>query len=244
MPPVEELIIVDGCSDDGTVQVVREHRPEARIILQPPAGKGTAMRAGFELATAPYVVAMDADGSMDPRELPAYAALFELGYDVVKGSRSAVGGDSTDLTVLRRFGNRGLVGLHNALFRTRLSDLCYGFIGFRRDKLEVLGLYADGFEIEAQIIAHARLAELSMAEVPSRESERIHGESNLRTFQDGRRVLRAMLRTRFQPGRELWRHRASDLPAHLAAVDDLTTATDEARVVPTQRQVPGPHMQP
>ena len=36
------------------------------------------MRAGFEVATAPYVVAMDADGSMDPRELPAYAALFEL----------------------------------------------------------------------------------------------------------------------------------------------------------------------
>ena len=136
MPPVEELIIVDGCSDDGTVQAVREHRPEAQIILQPPAGKGSAMRAGFEIATAPYVVAMDADGSMDPRELPAYAALFELGYDVVKGSRSAVGGDSTDLTLLRRAGNRGLVGRYNTLFRTHLSDLCYGFIGFRRDRLD------------------------------------------------------------------------------------------------------------
>jgi hypothetical protein len=83
-----------------------------------------------------------------------------------------------------------------------------------------------------------------MAEVPSRESERIHGESNLRTFKDGRRVLRAMLRTRFQPGRELWRHRARDLPAHRAAVDDVSAATDEARVVPAQRQVPGPHVQP
>ena len=103
------------------------------MILQKPEGKGTAMRAGFEIATAPYVVAMDADGSMDPRELPAYVALFELGYDMVKGSRSAVGGDSTDLTLLRRAGNRGLVGLYNTMFRTRLSDLCYGFIGFRRD---------------------------------------------------------------------------------------------------------------
>src|SRR4029078_4272111 len=136
--------------------------------------------------------------AMARRELRACAALFELGYDVVKGSRAAVGGDSTDLTLLRRAGNRGLVVLYNTMFRTRLSDLCYGFIGFRRDKLEVLGLYADGFEIEAQIIAHAQLAELSMAEVPSRESERIHGESNLRTFKDGRRVLRAMMRTRFQ----------------------------------------------
>src|SRR5690242_806845 len=43
MPAVEELIIVDGCSDDGTVQAVRRHRPDARIILQKPEGKGTAM---------------------------------------------------------------------------------------------------------------------------------------------------------------------------------------------------------
>ncbi len=246
MPAVEELIIVDGCSDDGTVQAVRQHRPDARIILQKPAGKGTAMRAGFEIATAPYVVAMDADGSMDPRELPAYVAMFELGYDMVKGSRSAVGGDSTDLTLLRWAGNRGLVGLYNAMFRARLSDLCYGFIGFRRDKLDLLALYADGFEIEAQLIAHAQLAGLSMAEVPSRESDRIHGESNLRTFKDGHRVLRAMLRTRFQPGRELWRHRASDLPTHRAAVDDVATVslTDETRALPSQRQAPGPHAKP
>jgi hypothetical protein len=59
-------------------------------------------------------------------------------------------------------------------------------------------------------------------------------------------VLRAMMRTRFQPGRELWRHRASDLPQHRAPVDGVTTASDteEARVVPTQRQVPGTHAQP
>jgi len=55
-----------------------------------------------------------------------------------------------------------------------------------------------------------------------------------------------MMRTRFQPGRELWRHRASDLPQHRAPVDGVTTASDteEARVVPTQRQVPGTHAQP
>lgn len=206
MPDVQEVVIVDGCSADGTVEVVRRHRSDARVILQKASGKGNAMRAGFEVATADYIVAMDADGSMDAAEIAGFAALFDLGYDVVKGSRGACGGGSTDLTPLRRAGNWGLTSLYNVMFGSRLSDLCYGFIGFRRDKLSVLSLYADGFEIEAQIIAHAQLAGLRMAELPSMEADRIHGESNLRTLRDGNRVLKAIIRSRLQPGRELWRH--------------------------------------
>ena len=54
-------------------------------------------------------------------------------------------------------------------------------------------------------------------------------------------MLRAMLRTRFQPGRELWRHRASDLPTHRAAGDDVTTVsvTDEHEWFPASDRCPG-----
>lgn len=207
LPPVAELIIVDSESTDGTVETVLATHPDAVIIRQGKEGKGTAMRAGFAAATRDHILAMDADGSMDPREIPAFMALFELGFDVVKGSRAACGGGSTDLTPLRAFGNWGFVTAYNTLFGANMSDLCYGFIGFRRDKLDALALYADGFEIEMQILCHAQLAELRIAEVPSMEFERIHGESNLSTWGDGRRVLKSMLRSRFQPGREYWRYR-------------------------------------
>ncbi|MEP6816401.1 MAG: glycosyltransferase family 2 protein [Marmoricola sp.] len=263
MPDVEELVIVDAYSEDGTVDIVLRHRPDATIVLQRPAGKGTAMRAGFEVATAEYIVSMDGDGSMHPGEIAGYVALFEQGYDVVKGSRGAVGGGSTDLTPLRRAGNRGLVGLYNTMFGTRLSDLCYGFIGFRRDRLATLGLYADGFEIEVQIIAHAQLAGLSLAELPSREADRLNGESHLNTFKDGRRVLKAMVRSRMSPGREWWRHVGVEAPGYEVLgpsgadhVDEAgheepagTPAPDPGRaashnaahtpVVPTQRRPPG-----
>lgn len=210
MPPVQELIVVDGQSVDDTIEVVLAHVPDAVILVQERRGKGAAMRAGFEAATAPYVVAIDGDGSMSPLELGSFVALFERGYDMVKGSRAACGGGSSDLTALRRAGNFGLLKLHNAMFGAQLTDLCYGYIGFRRDRLDALGLYADGFEIEAQLISHAALAGLTIAEVPSFESDRLTGESNLRTFPDGRRVLKQLLRSRLQPGRELWRSQAAD----------------------------------
>ena len=205
MPEDVEVVIVDGKSTDGTVETVLRHRKDAVVVDQEPAGKGAAMRAGFEASSGDVLIAMDADGSMHPQEIQGFVALFQQGFDVVKGSRAALGGGSDDLTRLRRAGNRGLVALYNRLFSVRMSDLCYGYIGFRRSALDSLGLYADGFEIESQIISHAHLAGLRVAELPSWETDRLTGESNLRTFRDGHRVLRQILRSRLTPGREHWR---------------------------------------
>ncbi|MEO9220207.1 MAG: glycosyltransferase family 2 protein [Mycobacteriaceae bacterium] len=246
MPDVEQLVIVDANSDDGTVDVVLQHRPNAVVVQQKPGGKGTAMRAGFEVATAEYIVSMDGNGSMDPGEVPSYVALLQQGYDVVKGSRGAVGGSSTDPTSLRRVGNWGLTSLYNAVFGSRLSDLCYGFIGFRRDRLAALGLYAKGREIEVQILAHAELAGLSVAQIPSREVDRLDNESHPSAFRDGRRVLRSILRARVQPGREWWRHVGSGVPEY--DVLEARRARDEpagsAGSEPVRESEPAPEAMP
>ena len=47
IPTVDELIIVDGGSTDGTVEVVERLRPEATVIVATRPGKGNALRAGF-----------------------------------------------------------------------------------------------------------------------------------------------------------------------------------------------------
>ncbi|RLV49356.1 glycosyltransferase family 2 protein [Nocardioides mangrovicus] len=230
LPPVEQLIIVDANSDDGTLDVVRRYRPDATVLLQAPSGKGNATRAGLEVATAENIICMDADGSMDPREIPAFLALLSNGYDMVKGSRGAVGGGSTDFTPLRRAGNRGLVGIYNLMFGTNLSDITFGYIGFRREVLPRLGLYAEGFEIEVQMVAHAQLAGLRFAELPSRETDRLTGDSHLRTFKDGHRVLRTIVRSRVAPGREWWRHVGSEpLRYDVAPKGSGNTLSEKAR---------------
>jgi glycosyltransferase involved in cell wall biosynthesis len=189
----DEVIIVDGMSSDGTPDLVRRLRPDAQILERPPRGKGDALRAGFEAATRDVIVMMDADGSMDPREVDGFVALIELGYDLVKGSRVMCGGGSHDLTMIRSLGNKVLCWLGNRLFRTSWTDLCYGYIAIRRSCVPQLALTGIGFEIETEILARAALANLRMAELPSIEMPRLYGDSHLHVRRDGIRVLRTMI---------------------------------------------------
>lgn len=194
---VDEIVIVDGQSTDGTVEVALAVRPDARIIIEPPTGKGTAMRTGMAAASGEMIIMLDADGSMDPAEFDSFLALLCRGYDFVKGTRYGCGGGSDDLTGLRRLGNSCLTGLANRLYGQNWSDLCYGYVAMRRDAVHRLALESTGFEIETEMCVNAVRAGLRIAEVASHETERRHGESNLNTWRDGWRVLKTMVRLRF-----------------------------------------------
>jgi glycosyltransferase involved in cell wall biosynthesis len=195
---VDEIVIVDGQSTDGTVEVVLAIRPDAKIIIEPPTGKGSAMRTGMAAATSDVIIMLDADGSMDPAEFDTFLALLCRGYDFVKGTRYGCGGGSDDLTGLRSAGNKLLTTIANRLYGQHWSDLCYGYVAMRRAAVERLQLESTGFEIETEMCVNAVRAGLRMAEAPSHETERRYGESNLNTFRDGWRVLKTMVRLRFR----------------------------------------------
>lgn len=193
---VDEVILVDGDSADATVSMARHCLPTVRHVEQNGPGKGNALRTGFQEATGEYVVMLDADGSMSPAEIPHYLHFLDNGYDFVKGSRFVAGGGSLDITHFRRMGNHVLLAAANRLYHASLTDLCYGFCAFRRSFLELLDLHAVGFEIEAEMIAHALRCGLRIAEVPSLELPRRSGRSNLHAISDGSRVLRILLSER------------------------------------------------
>lgn len=193
---VGELILVDGGSTDGTTAVARRLWPDVRIVSDNGMGKGDALRVGFAAATSQFVVMMDADGSMHPREISRFVDALASGCDVAKGSRLLPDGGSVDLSAVRNAGNAALCRLVNRLYGVQFTDLCYGFFAFRRECLAQLGLRANGFEIETEMVVCAVKAGLNVTEVPSFELERRHGESNLFAPRDGARVLRTALRRR------------------------------------------------
>jgi len=204
---VYEVIVVDGHSVDDTIAVARQLRPDVRVVEQTRRGKGNALACGFEAATGDVIAMVDADGSTDPSEIPNFVDALLRGADFAKGTRFAPGGGSSDITQLRRLGNRMLGAAVNFCHGTHYSDLCYGFNVFWKKHVPVLDLdvtsppsskgdgrlWGDGFEIETLI--HMRVADegLRVAEVPSFEHPRIHGVSNLDAFSDGLRVLTIIL---------------------------------------------------
>jgi glycosyltransferase involved in cell wall biosynthesis len=193
---VDEVLLVDGQSSDATLLMASRCMPRIRVVAQEGPGKGSALRTGFKHATGETIVMMDADGSMSPREIPRFLHFLDDGYDYVKGSRFVAGGGSLDITPLRRLGNLALLLSVKALYQTTITDLCYGFCAFRRCFLDHLDLRSEGFEIETEMTLHALRAGLRIAEVPSLELPRRSGQSNLRTFRDGARVLRTVLSER------------------------------------------------
>lgn len=194
---VTEIVLVDGHSEDDTVEVAQRLHPAVNIVHQPGRGKGDALQAGFAAAKGEIIVMMDADGSTDGTEIPRFVAALTTGADFAKGSRFASGGGSDDITFSRHLGNRILSGLVNLFFGTRYTDLCYGYNAFWAKHLARLNLDCDGFEIETVMNVRAAKAGLSIQEIPSHEHLRIHGMSNLKVVRDGLRIAKFIARERF-----------------------------------------------
>ena len=197
---VDEILLVDGHSTDRTVEVAKSLCPEIRVVSSPGHGKGSALRHGIHQAKGDIVVTLDADGSMDPEEIPDFVYPLCDGYEFSKGSRFIKSGTSAgteDMETHRVFGNRVFVSLTNLLYGTKYTDLAYGYNAFKKNSLETVGLEGDGFEIETEMMIKARKARLKTIEIPSFESRRLYGETNLRSFRDGCRILGVIFKERF-----------------------------------------------
>ena len=133
-----ELIVVDGGSHDGTMEVARTLRPDAIVMQQPGRGKADALFAGFAVATGDVIVTLDADGSQKACEIGSFVDALWAGADFAKGSRIVAGGGSADLTRLRRLGNFVLGKVANTVHGTAYTDLTYGFNAFWRHCLPVV----------------------------------------------------------------------------------------------------------
>ena len=134
-------------------------------MLQARRGKGNALAAGFARVTGDIVVMFDADGSADPAEIVRFVEALKAGADFAKGSRYTAGGGSADITPVRSSATGSSTRIFNIGFRTRYSDLCYGYNAFWADLIPLLDLpdhtapapangkmlWGDGFEIETVI---------------------------------------------------------------------------------------------
>ncbi len=206
LPDVDEVIVVDGGSDDDTVAVAREVRPDAIVVQQTRTGKGNALACGFEACTGDIVITLNGDGTTDPGEIPRYVDALLAGAEVAHGSRYRDGGGNLDERRLDRLGARTLNRIVNALFGTRFTDLGYGYNAYWRTLVPVLDLpapklpgrraatvWGDGPEIEPLINIRMAAQGLRVVEVASVGYPRIHGTRQRRPAHECALALRTTL---------------------------------------------------
>jgi dolichol-phosphate mannosyltransferase len=180
-PYADQVLVVDGHSTDRTRPIAIERG--AQVIQDNGRGKGEALRLAIEAATTGIIVFIDADGSHDPRDIPAMVAPIKAGNaDMVIGSRGKGGSDELHGTFeqfIRYVGSQLIMLAINYRWNVRLTDSQNGFRAIRRDVARQLGLTANLTTIEQEMLMKALKQGYRVAEIPSHEYERRWGTSKV-----------------------------------------------------------------
>jgi glycosyltransferase involved in cell wall biosynthesis len=193
--PVQQLVIVDDASTDGSWEKLRSAADaDARIVLvrQPHnQGKGAALRAGFAKITSPIVIVQDADLEYDPTEyhrliLPILASKA----DVVFGSRLA-GGDKAHrvLYYWHSVGNKVLTTFSNMATDLNLTDMECGYKAFRSEIIQKITLQENHFGFEPEITAKVARLKVRIYEVSVSYHGRTYAEGKKIGWRDGFRAI-------------------------------------------------------
>ena len=183
IPVNKEVIIVDDCSTDSTrdiLEIVAKHPCVQVILKQQNAGKGAALRTGFESATGDVVVIQDADLEYDPRDIPKLLVpIIQEEADVVYGSRF-IGDEQQDESWVHRFGNGVLTKASNLTTGLKLTDMETCYKAFKRELLQSVDVEQNRFGFEPEITAKLARRKARFSEVPVRY--------NARSYEEGKKI--------------------------------------------------------
>jgi glycosyltransferase involved in cell wall biosynthesis len=201
VPFEKEIIIVDDCSTDGTVHLLKkidsDHDHVKVCYHDRNRGKGAALRTGFAEVKGDVVIIQDADLEYDPREYPQLLEpILDGRADVVYGSRF-LGGPHRVLYFWHYFGNKFLTVLSNVLNNLNLTDMETCYKVFRKDVLNGLSLKSNRFGFEPEFTMKVAKRKYRIYEVPISYSGRTYDEGKKINWKDGVAAIYTILRYRF-----------------------------------------------
>ena len=198
----KEVIIVNDCSKDDTVEAVERYMAENKdlniVFFQHEVnkGKGAALHTGIKVATGDIVVIQDADLEYNPQEVNILLQPITDGFaDVVYGSRFMGGNPHRILFFWHTIGNKFLTLLSNMFTNLNLTDMetCYKM--FRREVVQGLDLKEKRFGFEPEVTAKiARIPKIRIYEVGISYYGRTYEEGKKIGWRDGFRAIWCILK--------------------------------------------------
>lgn len=196
--PDSEVFAVDYDSSDGTVEYLRAHY--IRVVHQFRKGRGEAFAIGAAKAKGKYLLFFSPDGNEDPRDIPKLLKLLKAGNDLVIASRFMKGSrneEDDEIFKFRAWANRAFTFFVRLFFGGNVTDTINGYRAIRKDVYNSLSLDTSGFAIEFQMTIRCLKLGKKIVEIPTREGDRIGGQSTAYAVPTGLQFVLLLLREIF-----------------------------------------------
>jgi len=162
------------------------------IKKQKKPGYGNALIEGINSTKTKYFSIINADGSMDPKDLDKMLKLCKKNNDFIFASRYLKNGGSDDDTTLTFIGNKIFSLIGKVLFDLKISDILFTYILGKTSKVKKLKLKSPDFKLCVEIPIKQKRMGYNYKSIPSFERKRIGGEKKVNEFIDGLLILFAM----------------------------------------------------
>ncbi len=152
-----EIIIIDDCSDDGTVEILNENikNQVSKVIFNKSNfGKGYSLKKGIEAASGDIILIQDADLEYNPKEYyKLINPIIDGNADVVYGSRFIGGDERRILFFWHTIANKLLTLLSNMFTNLNLTDMETCYKVFKSEIIKKIDLKEKGFGFDPEITA-------------------------------------------------------------------------------------------
>lgn len=188
----KEIIIVDDCSTDGTIGILKKLESKHKVFYQSRnIGKGTAVTRGFSEATGDIVLIQDADLEYNPQEYPNLISPILNGVaDVVYGSRFLESDISGQNIIVYRRGylfSKALNWLSNLLSDMHLTDMYTCYKVFSKEAIGKIWprLISKRFGIDPELTTWVAKLGFKIVEIPISYKGRTYEEGKKINWKDG-----------------------------------------------------------
>jgi glycosyltransferase involved in cell wall biosynthesis len=192
---VDEYFAVDFNSTDGTVEYFKKNK--IPVVKQIKPGRGEAFRLAAKKAKGKYLLFFSPDGNEDPRDIPKLINLLKKGNDLAIGSRFIKGArneEDDQIIKLRAWANQAFTLIMKIIWGGTVTDSINGYRAITKTAFNRLHLDATGFAIEFQMTMRALKLKLKIAEIPTKEGNRIGGQSGSAAIPTGIMFLKVLWR--------------------------------------------------
>ena len=180
---VDEIILVDGGSTDGTIQEAEKYG--LKILHQKKKGHGAGILEGIESTSSDFIVIWAPDGNHEPEEIPLLIEKSKEGFDQVIISRFGNGSINEDANLLENFGNRMFAFLANAFFGGNYTDSLNESRIISRKAFDELNFDAMKMNSTQQLTIRGFKKQQKMAEIVGNEGKRIGGKKKMTPLKVG-----------------------------------------------------------